>query len=83
MRRHECGGGGAGRNSGIELQAMIAVVGLFAGRGDPLSSRNHRGMADSCYQVAVTAGFNPQDAEATFLAVKRDPFNITNKNFRG
>ena len=40
-------------------------------------------MTNRRHQVAVASRFNPQDAEATFFAVKGDPFNIADKNFRG
>ena len=40
-------------------------------------------MTNRRHQITVASRFNAQDAEATFLAVKRDSFNISNKNFQG
>jgi predicted DCC family thiol-disulfide oxidoreductase YuxK len=59
----------------LELQPVGAVVGPFAGGGDPFAGRDHRGVADRGDQIPVAAGLDAQDAEAVLRVVEGDPLD--------
>jgi hypothetical protein len=59
------------------------VIDPFAGCGDPLTSRNGRGMPNDRYQVAVTACLDPENAKAVVVIMEGDALDQAGENFLG
>src|SRR5271170_6549018 len=63
------------------LLAVGAVVGPFAGCGDPFAGRDHRGVPDHRDKIATTTRFDPQYAEAVVSIVIGDALDETRQHF--
>ena len=74
---------GGAHEARLELLAMDMVVDPFAGCGDPLTSRNGRGMSDDRYQVAVTPRLDPENAETVVVIMESNSLDETGENFLG
>ena len=59
---------------------MGAVVDPFARCGDPLASRDHRGVPDHRNEFSVAAGLDPQNAEAILFIMVGDTFDQSGQN---
>ena len=71
-------------NRAFELLAMGMVVDpVFAGCGDPLTSRNGRGMPNDRYQVAVAPRLDPENAEPVVVIMESNSLDETGENFLG
>jgi hypothetical protein len=65
---------------GLELDPVGAVVDPASARLDELAGRDHRGMANKGYEIALAAGFNTQHAEAILGVVERDAIDQAGQN---
>ena len=65
----------------LELLAVGAIVDPFARCGDPLAGGDDGGMAHDGHQIAVSARFRPEHAEAGFGVVEGDPLDEACENF--
>ena len=65
----------------LELLAVGAIVDPFARCGDPLAGGDDGGMAHDGHQIAVSARFRPEHAEAVFGVVEGDPLDEACENF--
>jgi hypothetical protein len=71
-RRWRCGL----KERGSELDSMVAVVAPGSTRLNELAGRDHRGVAENRDQVALSASFDAEDAEAVLgLASLKGSFN--------
>ena len=64
-----------------ELLTMRAVVGPFAGYGDPFPGGDRRGMSDDRHQVAMAARLDPQNAKAVLGIMERDALDQAGEDF--
>jgi len=62
------------------LDAVRAVVDPKAARLDEFASRDHRSMPDDGDQIALSAGFDTQHAEAVLGIVKGDAIDQTGQD---
>jgi hypothetical protein len=62
---------------------MGMVVDPFAGCGDPLTSRNGRGMPNDRYQLSVPSCLDPENAETVVVIVESNSLDETGENFLG
>ena len=67
---------------GLELEAVGAIVDPAAAHLDPLAGRDHGGVADDGDQIALTAGLDPQHAEAAFGVVECHPLDQPGQRLR-
>jgi hypothetical protein len=67
---------------GFELEPMRAVVDPGSTCLDELAGRDHRGMANEGDEIALTAGFDPQHAEAILGIVERDAIDQAGQDLR-
>ena len=65
----------------LELLTVSAIVGPFAGCGDPLAGGNDGGVPDDGHQIAVSARLRPQYAEAVLGVVEGDPLDEAGEHF--
>jgi hypothetical protein len=62
---------------------MGTVIDPFARCGNPLAGRDHSGMPDHRDEFAVTACFDPQNAETVLLIVVRDTLDEARQHLQG
>src|SRR5262249_20416334 len=60
------------KERGPELDTVSPIVDPGPARLDELAGRDYRGMAEDGDDIPLTAGFDPQDAEAVLVVVERD-----------
>ena len=65
-----------------ELDAVGAIVDPASARLHELAGRDHRRMAKDGDQVALTAGFDPQNAKPVLFVVEGDALDQTGQSFR-
>jgi hypothetical protein len=62
---------------------MGMVVDPFAGCGDPLTSRNGRGMPNHRYQFSVPSCLDPENTKPVVVIVEGNALDETGENFLG
>jgi hypothetical protein len=65
---------------GLELDAVGAVVDPGSARLHELAGRDHRRMAENRDQIALSAGFDTEDAEAVLRVVEGNALDQTGQN---
>jgi len=63
------------------LVTVSAIVGPFAGCGDPLAGGNDSGVPDDGHQISVSARLRPQNADAGLRIVEGDPLDEAGEHF--
>jgi hypothetical protein len=72
LNAFKCGGRNDPQLLGLELEAVLAVVGPCAGTFDVLPGRDAGRRADDGYQLALAAYLDPQHAKAALWAMEGD-----------
>jgi hypothetical protein len=75
------GRGGGLEEPGLELLAVGAVVRPVANGRNPLTGRNHGGVANDRDEIAVTARLDPNDAKAIVGILVGDALNQPGQHF--
>ena len=70
------------RNLALNL-AVSAVVDPFAGRSDPLASRDRRRVSNDGHQIAISSGLRLENAEAVLSIVEGDRLDDAGECFLG
>ena len=64
------------------MDTVRAVIGPGPARLNELAGRDHRGMADEGDEIALTASFNPQHAEAVLGVMEGDAVDQAREDLR-